>query len=176
MTVPLFAWLLGDAYPRLPLRLRELHGFEQGATWRGRAQITRGASLLSRLAGAVAGLPPAGQDVPTSVRFARTHGGETWARDFGSYVMRSRLWARSGLLCERLGPMELGFALSVCNDAIHWRVQRARLLGLLPLPAAWFRGVQCREYEETGRYAFLVEAGMPLLGPLVRYQGWLEHG
>jgi hypothetical protein len=46
---------------------------------------------------------------------------------------------------------------------------------VLPLPAAWFAGVRCRERARNGRYEFLVEATLPLAGPLVRYEGWLER-
>ena len=48
-----------------------------------------------------------------------------------------------------------------------------RVLGL-PLPAGWFDGVHCREYEHDGRYVFQVEAALPLAGMLIRYEGWLE--
>ena len=48
-----------------------------------------------------------------------------------------------------------------------------RAFGLLPLPAGWFEGVRCRECERDGRYAFLVEANLPLIGLVVRYEGWL---
>ena len=48
-----------------------------------------------------------------------------------------------------------------------------RLFGLLPLPAGWFDGVRCREREHDGRYEFLVEARLPLVGLVVRYEGWL---
>jgi hypothetical protein len=174
VTAPLFAQLLGASYPELPPRVRELHDFVQVATWRGHAQITRGRGRLARLAAAIAGLPPAARDIPTRVVFERMPAGETWSRDFGGYPMRSRLWSGTPLLCERLGPIEFGFLLSVRAAQLHWQVGRVRLLGLLPLPAAWFRGVRCREREHAGRYEFLVEAAMPLLGPLIRYEGWLE--
>ena len=77
------------------------------------------------------------------------------------------------MLGERLGPLRFRFSLHVYDEALHWRVQRVRLLGL-PLPAGWFDGVHCREYEQDGRYAFQVEAALPLVGMLIRYEGWLE--
>lgn len=49
-----------------------------------------------------------------------------------------------------------------------------RAFGLLPLPSGWFEGVRCREREHAGRYEFLVEARLPLIGLVVRYDGWLE--
>jgi hypothetical protein len=172
---PLFQRLLGDAFADLAPRVRELHGPDTSASWHGRATIRRGEALLARLCAAVAGLPPSLHDVPTRVVFVREGDGETWARDFGGHPMRSSLWARDGLLCERLGPLEFAFELSARDGENHWLTRRVRLLGVLPLPAAWFSGVRCREREHAGRYEFLVEAALPLAGPLIRYEGWLER-
>ena len=172
---PLFQRLLGDAYAALAPRVRELHGFDKAATWRGRATVRRGGGVLARLCAAVAGLPPSLDDAPTRVAFAREGEGETWSRDFGGHPMRSSLRDRGGLLCERLGPLAFAFELSARDGELHWLPRRVRLLGLLPLPAAWFSGVRCREREHAGRYEFLVEAALPLAGPLIRYEGWLEH-
>ena len=44
---------------------------------------------------------------------------------------------------------------------------------LLPLPASLFEGVRCREFEQDGRYRFEVEARLPLVGRVIRYEGWL---
>ncbi len=175
MHAPLFSRLLGEAFIGLAPKVRELHALDGSAVWRGRASIRRGESLLARLCAAVAGLPPTLDDVPTRVAFEREGKGETWSRDFGGHPMRSSLRARDGLLCERLGPLEFAFVLSANDGAIHWRTQRVRLLGLLPLPAGWFSGVRCREREHAGRYEFLVEAALPLAGPLIRHEGWLER-
>ena len=57
---------------------------------------------------------------------------------------------------------------------LAWTVERARLFGVLPLPARLFDGVRCREsQDEAGRYTFFVKARLPVLGLLVRYEGWL---
>ena len=45
---------------------------------------------------------------------------------------------------------------------------------LLALPVGLFGRVQCRERAHEGRYEFRVEAALPLVGLLVRYEGWLE--
>ena len=50
-----------------------------------------------------------------------------------------------------------------------------RLLGL-PLPPFMLPPIRTRESERDGRYQFEVEAGLPLIGLLVRYEGWLERG
>lgn len=120
-------------------------------------------------------LPPANESARTIVEFAATADGETWRRDFAGTRMASRYRARGALLCERLGLVEFAFALRVDAGEILWTTAGVRLFGVLPLPAAWFAGVRCREREREGRYEFMVEASLPLLGPLVRYEGWLER-
>jgi hypothetical protein len=174
---PLFRRLLGDAFDALPDAVRALHDLAPGrhGTWRGEATIVRGKGLPARLCAAATRLPPAGSRVPTTVAFAADGRGETWRRDFGGAVMATRCRGRDGLLLERLGPVEFAYSLRAGDGTIRWTVRRARLFGLLPLPAAWFSGVRCREREHAGRYEFQVEAALPRVGALVRYEGWLER-
>jgi len=171
--MPLFERLLGDAFATLAPDVRAVHALDGPASWSGAADIERGAHPLARLCAAIAGLPPTARAVPTTVRFSASAKGETWCRDFGGTPMTSRLRACNGRLCERLGPMAFEFALAARHGEIHWRAVGARLFGVLPLPARWFAEIRCREREQAGRYEFLVEARLPWLGPLIRYEGWL---
>ena len=174
MTPTLFQRLLGAPYYQLAPPVRALHGDDGCLHYEGRARVVRGRGLLARLCARVARLPPTADDVALSVRFDRDARGETWRRRFGSFAMDSRLRLRDGRLVERLGAVRLVYALHVDAGALYWYVDGVRVFGLLPRPAAWCRGVQCREHEADGRYAFSVEATLPLVGPVVRYEGWLE--
>lgn len=174
MTPTLFQKLLGASFYALPPSVRALHGVRGQARYAGRATIVRGRNPLARLCAAIARLPKAGEDVATTVTFEAGPSAETWRRDFAGHAMHSRLHRDGTLLAERLGPLRLRFALHVHDGAIWWRTAGVRLFGLLPLPAGWFDAVYCREAERDGRYTFEVEAALPLLGPLVRYEGWLE--
>jgi hypothetical protein len=169
----LYQQILGAGFSRLPETLRKMHGLQGQASYVGRADIQRGNGLLSRLCAAVAGLPPAMRDAPTRVDFISDQQGETWSRNFGGSRMISRLDCRDGLLREQLGPLQFHFALLAADGEIHWQVHSVKLLGL-PLPARFFDGVQCREREARGRYEFRVQASLPWIGLLVRYEGWLE--
>lgn len=177
MTPTLYQTLLGAAFFRLPDALRALHGVHGTARYSGQVTVVRGTGLLSRLCARIAGLPRAMTDAPVTVEFASGPKGEIWARAFGTPPkasrMRSRLWHRDGELRERLGPVQFRFVLHTWEGTIFWNVAGARLLGVLPLPAALFRDVRCNEREIDGRYAFEVEAALPLVGKLVRYHGWL---
>jgi hypothetical protein len=173
MPPTLYEQLLGPGFSGLPETLRALHGVRGRETWTGRAGVVRGEGRVARLCAAVAGLPPAMRDAPASVEFIADRWSETWKRNFGGHGMASRLACHEGLLRERLGPILFHFELVAANGEISWRVASVRVLGL-PLPARLFRGVQCREREWQGRYEFSVEAALPWVGLVVRYEGWLE--
>lgn len=169
----LFRRILGDAFDTLPPQVRALHSIENRATWRGEATITRGRNVLVPLLAAMTRLPPSRANVPTSVEFVATAAGEDWNRDFGGARMHSRYREWNGRLVERLGLVEFLFSLGVHDGEILWATTGVRLFGAIPLPSSWFARVHCRERERNGRYEFLVEAALPLIGPLIRYEGWL---
>ena len=174
MQPTVFQQVLRAPFFNLPDTLRALHSIRGRGEYAGRATIVRGSNPLARLCAAIAGLPPAMVDAPLRVEFSTDAKGETWRRDFNGHRMSSRLRCRSGLLCERLGPVQFRFLLHTADGAIYWNGVGARLFGFIPLPAWIFARVQCREREHEGRYEFRVEAALPLVGPLIRYEGWLE--
>lgn len=169
----LFQQALGAAFFNLPASVRALHAVRGSARYAGIASIERGRNPLARACAQIAGLPAAMRDVPVTVEFVADARGEAWHRDFGGVHMRSRLAFRDGLLRERIGPLQFRHALLANAGAIWWRVAGVRLFGLLPLPARWFRGVRCHECDDDGRYRFQVDAALPLIGRVIRYEGWL---
>ena len=56
--------------------------------------------------------------------------------------------------------------------ASHALDARMRCCGL-PLPRALWPTIEATETEEEGRFCFDVQIGLPLVGRLVRYRGWL---
>ena len=172
-SVPLlFPALLGAAFDVLPLRVRALHLHAGAQRLHGEVHVERGDGWFSRLCAWATRLPPAGEG-PIAVEITASPGEERWTRHVAGHAMPSRLWARDGLLCERLGLVTFGFRLQVEDDAIVWRAARVRVFGLT-LPARWFRGVVARESQQADRYRFEVVAALPLAGLLVRYRGWLH--
>jgi hypothetical protein len=168
-----FQQVLGASFFNLPAPVRRLHAVRGSARYAGIATVERGRNPLARLCANIAGLPGAMREVPITVEFVADARGETWRRDFAGTRMHSRLACKGGLLRERIGPLQFRHALLANGGAIWWRVAGVRLFGLLPLPARWFRGVRCREREHEDRYEFLVEAALPLVGRVIRYEGWL---
>lgn len=172
----LFAQVLGAEFARLAAPVQALHRGRGRTRYAGRVDVEQATHPLARVLARVTRLPPAMRDAPLTVEFIADANGECWRRDFDGHAMHSRLHVDAGSLTERLGPARLTFALTVDADgALHWRIARVRLLGVLPLPRAWFDAVRCREGARDGRYAFEVDAAMPVIGCLVRYRGWLER-
>lgn len=168
----MYRQLLGAPFDALAPSLRALHARNGRHRYHGKVEVDRGAGLLAWLCAVATRLPPAGRG-PIKVEIVSDAGRERWTRVFSHRPMRSRLWARDGLLCERLGLATFGFRLHIEAGAIVWRVVRVRVLGV-PLPARWFSRVQAREYDSKGRYHFDVTAALPLAGRLVHYRGWLD--
>ena len=93
-----------------------------------------------------------------------TCGDTRWLRGCG---------ARTVCCASNWGLVRFGFRLRVRDGGIEWTVERVRALGV-PLPARWFSGVRARESAQGERYAFDVQAALPVIGPLVHYRGWLD--
>ncbi len=172
--VPLFQRLLGPSFETLPAPIRRLHDTRKHKVFAGNCRIERGSHWLVPLFALVVSLPRGGDDVPVEISIQSAGGKETWARNFAGQPMRSAMSERNGQLEERLGPMCFRFALRVENQATVWTLVGVKLLGLLPLPLAWFRGVGARESAQSGRYHFDVSAALPVVGLLIHYRGWLS--
>jgi len=175
----LFTSILGDDFNRLPPPIQQLHAVSHARRWTGRAHITRGTSLLSRLAGACAGFPPAGDDVPVTVSMLRKGNTEIWQRTFGGHSFRSYLSAAStpgsGLMRERFGLLSFTIDLGARADGLSYPVKSARLLGLVPLPAFLRpRSTTAETVDGHGRACFDVRIDLPVGGHVVTYSGWLQ--
>ncbi len=160
---------------RLPEPLQDLHRVIDLRRWSGLARIDRGASVLSRLAGAMMRFPPAGQDVPVSVVMERRGAGEVWTRRFGTHGFRSRLTPprRGPGLIERFGVLSFRIALRVKAGQLHYPVAQGWCLGI-PLPR-WALPVSrtVEAMDDQGRATFDVALSHRLTGLIVRYRGWL---
>ncbi len=108
-----------------------------------------------------------------------TKGRETWERRFGDQRMRSTQEAGHGptehLMVERFGPFAFALALVVAADRLNIVSRSWRLLGM-PLPRWLMPGGAAWEAADGDRFRFHVEITLPLIGPVVRYDGWLLPG
>lgn len=177
-TGAVYEQVLGPAFARLPPVLQALHRPGPRAQWSGRAQVTRGPSRAANLIARIFGFPKAGADIPVSVTFLTApNGRETWGRNFAGRLMLSTQEAGTGrsqyLITERFGPLAFGLALVVEGAKLRLIPRRWTLLGL-PLPRFLLPKGDSHETEEDGKFRFHVQIAVPLIGPVVTYDGWLQ--
>lgn len=171
--IPVFQDYLGADFDLLSPKVREAHDVQRTVHWVGRAQVSRGTSLWSRVLAAAFGFPPATDDTAVTVMMTPRNGGELWERRFGSRQFRSFLKVQNGLMTERFGPFTFTLGLHVLQGQLHFPVQSGRV-GCIPFPNALLPVSIAHEYEANGRFHFDVALMAPLTGALmVHYQGWL---
>jgi Domain of unknown function (DUF4166) len=168
-----------EQYRTLPQALRAFHDADAPPVWSGRAEIEQGRGLITRLIGAIVGLPKGGSDIPVTVSVDRDVDGsrltETWTRNFGGQRFVSVLSAtETNTATERFGPLTFNLGLSIRNGELHFPVTGWRI-GPLRLPAFLAPRSEAREYaDDQGRFCFDVRMSLPLLGLLAHYRGWLK--
>jgi len=173
MTTPLYRRVLGERFDRLPPTVRALHDVERPSTWHGEADVERGTTLIARLVGWIARLPPTSRALPLVVTFTPDGSGEQWRRSFGRHVFPTYQSAGDGVILERIGPTTVALKPAAGPDGLTLSVAGLSVFGI-PMPAAIWPAVTTREHEVDGRYHFEVEGVLPLAGRLVHYRGWLE--
>ena len=175
---PVFAEVLEESFEQLPTPLRDLHTVADMRRWRGRAAITRGKSLLAKLAGFFAGFPPECADTPVSVVMRRVGTSEVWERQFGNHRFRSFLrparCGGEGTIYERFGALRFKIGLTVRGDELYFPVLSGSVLGV-PFPRLFLPVSHTKEsVDAQGRAQFDVSISLPLFGEVVTYKGWLE--
>jgi hypothetical protein len=170
---PLFQRFLGADFARLAPAVRAGHDVRGPLRLTGRARVTRGAALWSRILAGVFGFPPAAMDVPVTVTMSPQDSGELWERRFDNKPFWSFLKVQSGVMTETFGPFTFTLGLHVADAMLFYPVASGRL-GPIPLPGFLLPHSTAREFEQAGRFHFDVQLHAPLTGALmVHYQGWL---
>lgn len=177
--MPLFRAALGAAFDGLPEETRAIHSPSPVLLLQGLADVEGGANAAGRAIARLFGFPSAARAVPLSVVIEQEEdGSEGWSRVYPGQAMRSRLTAPDAAgasVEEHFGWLRFTLALKAVPDGIDIRIAGARL-GQLPLPRfAWPRIIASERAERT-RHRFDVEVGLPMVGRLVRYTGWLGVG
>jgi hypothetical protein len=174
---PLYRRLLGPVWQDLPPQVRQVHDFSGERRLAGRATVSRGSGLLSRLVAWLAGFPAEGQGTPLQVTLSETAKGELWQRDFDGQRFRSAQFAgkgrNEGLLIERFGILDFGLGLVVDGERLRLVGRNWSVLGF-PLPALLMPRIDAFEDVRDGRFNFHVKISVPVAGFIVAYEGWLE--
>ena len=171
--------VLGLAWPELAPSVRAAHSNTRSTrTLAGLATVERGTGVLARITAGIFRFPEASNEVPITVSFVQSSGGEIWTRDFGGRKFKSTLSAGTGrnehMLEERFGPFKFGMALVLEKGRLNFVVRNWSVLGL-PMPRLWAPFGDTYEYEKAGIFSFHVEIRHPLLGLVVRYVGCLAQ-
>jgi predicted DCC family thiol-disulfide oxidoreductase YuxK len=172
----LYQRLLGARLTALPPEIRALREIGGSVIAIGRCNVERGSHPLAGPLGSLFGLPPEGRDIEVDATFAKSGDGEIWHRRFGAVAMRARhgegRGRRRGLLVERVRRLAFAFRVATEGGRLTRELVAWRLCGLwLPKPKGLvIAGVESAEH---GLFRFAVEMRAPLVGPLIRYSGWL---
>ncbi|MEE1610769.1 DUF4166 domain-containing protein [Microvirga sp. CF3016] len=170
----LFDKVLGSDIARLPAVVRDVHT-NAPLHLTGRAAIDGAQNGTAKIIAKLIGFPSGASNEPADVLLRRSGDGEVWIRRFGRSVFRSTLKPgdEPRRLHERFGPFDVeleitphesGFDLEV----VGWRIGPVRL-ARRAAPYTLAKAFA----DDEGRYGFDVTIGLPLIGRLVRYRGWL---
>lgn len=168
----LYRQVMGESYDVLPAAVRNMHEVNGDAGASGEAIVRNGRSSLARLLCRVMRFPPAG-DYPLHVHFSECRSAEVWTRDFGGHRFRSTLSKFGPYLSERFGPVRFLFDLPASSDGLSMKLRGWRVFGA-PLPIALAPRISASEREGFDGFRFHVSVSMPVIGPIVEYQGSLR--
>ena len=172
----LFQTVLADRWADLSPEVQSLHGVQDVESFSGKAQVTRGDSLIARLIAWLFGFPTAADETPVTVTKMRIGAGEIWERNFGGRVFRSYCKPADSpyRFRERFWLFNFEMDLPVEDGGLRLPVRRGWLLGIL-LPRFLLPKSESREYALNGVFHFDVALSAPFGGGLiVRYRGHLQ--
>ena len=173
----LYERALGAEFARLPRQVQDGHDVFDIRRFCGEARVTGGIGPLAWLIGRLMRFPPTIQRTPVVVQMERRGASERWTRQFGRYRFESVLSAEAGdppgQVRERFGPLAFRLKVPVDETGLQMPMLGATALGL-PLPR-WIVPVsRTREYVDAQeRFCFDVDISLPVVGRVVRYEGWL---
>lgn len=167
----LYERLMGPAFHTLPPTLQTMHRPWRDTSAEGEADVTGSDNAVARAIAGIIGFPAPGHHV-LRVDFAARGGAERWTRAFGDRLFTSELSASKGQLVERFGSLRFRFSLPADDTGLSMRMRGWSAFGVR-LPMVLGPRTTAREWEEGGRFHFDVSIALPLVGPIVRYRGWL---
>ncbi|MFY2826101.1 DUF4166 domain-containing protein [Ruegeria sp. MALMAid1280] len=157
----------------VPTAIRRLH--EAPGQYAGRCSIVGGRGWLVALALRLGHFPRDAEDIPVQIKIDRDGPEWRWARDFDGHITRSRLTFDHGAACvrEQMGWLSFWLVPEISDGCLLIHIRRLSVLGLRCPAFLLPRSSTVEWQDETGRFCFDVSADMPMMGPLIRYRGWL---
>ena len=166
---------MGESFATLPEITRRLHRGRPAITAEGEAAVVGAKNAAGRLIARLFGFPGEASRVPVRVLIESRDGKEYWTRFFNDKPMRSVMQrAGDGVIEESFGPIAIRMVLVGRPDGLDM-VRSTGRIGPIPLPSFLLPTMKAEERTEGGRrHRFDVEIGLPLIGRLVAYRGYLE--
>ncbi len=169
----LYRAVMGPAYERLHPALQYFHGLQGHTVLHGEVATQGPQGALGRLLARLTGTPLQERSGPIRFVLDAAPAEETWTREFPGQVMRSCLRLVQGQVVESLGAARLVFGLAAEGDVLVMQLRAMRFLGI-PCPRWLLPRVVARERGEGSRLHFEISAGLPVVGRIAGYRGWLE--
>lgn len=174
----LYRRILHDVWDTLPPAIREMHDLNDTKSVAGKAEVERGKGLLVNFVANIFGFPKAGTNIPVEVVFTVKRRKQYWRRTFDGKSFLSIQSEGKGryehLICERFGIFNFGLAVVIEDEMLKLIVRRWDCLGI-PMPLFLAPKGSSHEHAKDGNFHFHVEIILPVIGRVVRYQGYLEN-
>ncbi len=176
LDAPILAQAMGSGFEAMPSLVRHIHAPAPQIDLEGRVDIDGAANWAGKTISHIVGFAPTARDLPASVSIERTGPQEIWTRRFGTETFTSRMSAqRFGGLCESFGPIVLALEPQPTSRGFTLAVKGWRL-GPIPLPRFLMPTTRAQAgMDAQARYTFDVWIGIPLIGRLIHYRGWLTE-
>jgi saccharopine dehydrogenase-like NADP-dependent oxidoreductase len=173
---PLFRQVLGNSFDMMPSATQKLHRGAPAIFGEGRADIEAPDNMTGRLISSLFRFPRPGKDVPVSVLVEQTETGERWLRRYPGRDMLSFMGnpgSNAQTLEERFGWLSFRMNIIAHADGLDMEMVSARCCAL-KLPKFVTPRITASERTDTSnRHLFDVSIRLPLIGRIVRYEGWL---
>ena len=121
--------------------------------------------------------PAAQKACAVEVEIEVSERGEIWRRNFAGKAMQSTQHLGqgkdAGLIVESFGPVSVAMAVVENKGRLELILRHWRVFGIA-MPKTLLPRGQFFEHGAEGRFNFHVEVILPVFGPMVTYQGWLE--
>ncbi len=175
----LFRMVLGDlAFDQMPKATKSVHRGAPAVMVFGLADIEPADTIGGRMISALFRFPRPGRQVPLDVLIEQTDKGERWVRRYRGREMVSLMGSpdvNGKTLEETFGIFSFRMKITARRDGLDMQMISARV-GLVPLPGFLVPEVTATErVDKLGRHLFDVSIGLPVIGRIVRYRGWLAE-
>ncbi len=169
----LYRRVLGAQFDALPEVLRRFHDTPGGGRARGTLSVERARGLLRNVMASLLQLPRSGTDVEVLLEVKVEGDRERWIRHLQGRRLVTVQWLRDDLLMESRGLTAFSSALVIDGKCLRYEFRQSWMMGVrLPRWLAPLIEGHVDAGEGGWRLAVRIEA--PILGELVRYEGWVE--